>query len=220
MPEILHSLPEVVRRRLADTDVELVDAHLIGRRNNTFVDLRSRKFEKRVNEDGTVSLVGYATTWGTWYDVAGGPPFGWSESIARGAASKALAERDDTRFLFNHEGIPMARNKSATMTLTSDDIGLLVELPSLDVQRNVFAAALESAIDRGDVDEMSFAFRAVRQEWNADFTERQILELRLFDVSAVTFPANTATIIGTRDTSPEPRHSLSLALAQAQALVG
>src|SRR5688572_10708077 len=98
--DVRHALPEQVRRRLADTDAELIDAHIYDRRANTFVDCRFSKFEKRANDDGTVALVGYATTWDTWYDVAGGPPWGWSESIAKGAATKALAERDDVRFLF------------------------------------------------------------------------------------------------------------------------
>lgn len=224
MPEIdrRHSLPEFVRRRLADSDEILIEAELYARRNTSFVDLRRRPLETRANEDGTVGLVGYATTWDTWYDVAGGAPYGWSETIVAGAANKALAERDDVRFLFDHEGIPMGRNKSATMGLSADDIGLLMDLPSLDVQRNAFASALASAIERGDVDEMSFAFRAVRQEWNEDYTERRILELRLYDVSAVTYPANTATIIGLRTNETMRQENsgypLGLALAQAAAL--
>jgi HK97 family phage prohead protease len=77
--------------------------------------------------------------------------------------------------------------------------------------------SLVSAIRRGDIDEMSFAFRAMRQEWNDDYTERIITEVRLFDVSAVTYPANPATLITARG-SDEPRrgYPLSLALAEAE----
>jgi HK97 family phage prohead protease len=216
------SLPEVVRRRLADSDDELINPALACRRGTALADARiTTRFETRENDDGTVGLIGYATTWDTWYDVAGGAPYGWSESIAAGAANNSLQRGDKVKFLFDHEGIPMASNTAATMRLAADTVGLYMELPSLDVKRNVFAAAVWSAIDRRDVDEMSFAFRAIRQEWNDDYTERRILELQLFDVSAVTFPANSATIIGVRSEAPvvEPvGMPLSLALAQAVAL--
>jgi uncharacterized protein len=219
---IRNGLPPEVVSRFGGEDI-LIDANLAALRGSNMVDLRRAKIESRVNDDGTVSLTGYATTWETEYNVAGGPPYGFVETIATGAATKSLQERDDVRFLFDHEGIPMARNKSATMLLSADEVGLRADIDHLDVVRNVFAAALASAIERGDVDEMSFAFQAIRQEWNADFTYRRITELRLFDVSAVTFPANSATIIGLRREgliSPDARSfPLSLALAQAQALV-
>lgn len=188
------------------------------------VESRGYKIEARANADGTYHVSGYATTWDTWYDVAGGAPYGWSESIAKGAATKSLAERDDVRFLLNHEGMPLARTKSGTMTLTADDMGLFVDAPNLDL-RNPSAAELQSCLDRGDVDQMSFAFMATLQEWNEDYTQRRILEVRLFDVSAVTYPANEATIIGLRSAAPaapiEPTErgmSLRLALALADSL--
>mgnify|MGYP002684426633 FL=1 len=53
------------------------------------------------------------------------------------------------------------------------------------------------------VDSMSFAFRVTRQEWNEDYTERTIRELQLFDVSAVTYPANPAATITARDENTE-----------------
>lgn len=170
------------------------DAHI--------AEARRHQLEYRALEDGTMSVTGYALTWNTWYDVAGGPAAGgWSETILRGALDKALAERDDVRFLINHEGTPLARTASGTMTLVSDDIGLRVDIPALDMS-NPKAQELRSALERGDVDQMSWAFRVVRQEWNSDYTERTIREVRIFDVSAVTFPANPATIIGVRNEQP------------------
>jgi hypothetical protein len=153
--------------------------------------------------------------------VAGGAPFGWSETIARGAATKSIAERDDVRFLLNHEGLPQARSRGLvidTMRLTADDIGLRVDIDHLD-ERNPRVIELLSAVDRGDVDQMSFAFQVIRQDWNGDYTVRHITELRLFDVSAVTYPANPATIIAARATLDVARtFPLSLALAQAELL--
>ena len=219
---------DAVTARLTGDPALLVSAGLAARTaKGEFVEARSYHVETRANDDGTKGLVGYATSWDTWYDVAGGAPYGWSETIAKGAATKSLAERDDVRFLTNHEGLPHARSRGLaldTMQLTADDMGLRFDIPTLD-ERNPAVAELLSAIERGDVDQCSFAFMPIRQEWNEDYTQRRILELRLFDVSAVTYPANTATIVGLRSAAPaaplEPTDrgmSLRLALALAESL--
>ena len=156
-------------------------------------------------DDGTFAIHGYASTFDTPYPIAGGPERGgWSEVVARGAYDKALSERDDVRLLNNHSGFPLARTKSGTLLLRADSVGLFTDAPSLDL-RNPAAQELRSALERGDVDEMSFAFRVTRQSWNADYTERVIQEVRLFDVSVVTYPANPATAVQVvRDGSPIP----------------
>ena len=217
---LTNSLPPEVRERLGVDSSTLITAGLATRSGAYIVESRARDIEARANDDGTYHVSGYATTWDTWYDVAGGAPYGWAESIAKGAATKSLAERDDVRFLANHEGLPMARTKSKTMTLASDDMGLFVDCPSLDLS-NPSAAELRSCLDRGDVDQMSFAFMAIKQEWNADYTQRLITEVRLFDVSAVTYPANEATIIGLRSAAqaaaPSADRGMSLRLALALA---
>lgn len=220
---LTRSLPDAVRERLGVESASLADVGLAARAAAGIVEARSYQIEAREVADGVFHVQGYAATWDTWYDVAGGAPYGWAETVAKGAVSKSLAERDDVRFLVNHDGLPLARTKSGTMTLASDDIGLLVDAPELDL-RNPTAAELRSALERGDVDEMSWAFMVTRQEWNEDYTERRILEARIFDVSAVSFPANPATIIGLRSEAPAATESqrgafpLSLALAQAAAL--
>lgn len=210
------SLPPEVRERLDLTGTGLVVSVSMPK-NGTSAIVEARRStlpEVRKAEDGTVSLVGYAATWGVPYDVAGGAPYGWTETIAAGAVTKSLQERDDVRFLVNHEGVPLARTKSGTMRLASDDLGLLVDVLSLDMV-NPTAIEIVSAMTRRDVDQMSWAFRVTRQEWNEDYTERTILEAQMFDVSAVTFPANPATIIGVRSDDPAPRRRMSLACARA-----
>ena len=218
---LTRSLPDAVRDRLQVESGALVDAGIAARTTQGIVEARAHVIETREIADGVFHVQGYAATWDTWYDVAGGAPWGWTETIARGAVSKSLAERDDVRFLLNHEGMPLARTKSGTMTLASDDIGLFVDVPSLDLT-NPRSQELRSALERGDVDEMSWAFMVTRQEWNEDYTERRILEARMFDVSAVSFPANPATIIGLRSEAPTTSQRgafpLSLAIAQAAAL--
>jgi HK97 family phage prohead protease len=147
-----------------------------------------------------VGLRGYASTTEEPYAVTD-----WlgeyQETICRGAFAKALNERQDVRLLINHEGIPVARTKSGTMTLTEDDRGLLVDVPSLDTD-SPLVQTLRSAMQRGDLDQMSFSFRATRQEWNEDYTERFVREVKLFDVSAVTYPANEGTDVKLRGGLP------------------
>ncbi len=212
----LRNLPAPVLERLAKFDThELgVDVRQAGR----LLEARGREIEVRANDDGTLALAGYATVYEAPYDVAGGAPYGWTETIARGACDKSVNERDDVRCLVNHEGIPVARTKSGTMALTSDQVGLRVDVPSLDAA-SPLVQSLCSALAREDLDEMSFAFRVLRQEWDEDYLERRILEVQLFDVSVVTYPANPATIAqlqrSAEQPQPDPQPTMSLAFAEA-----
>jgi HK97 family phage prohead protease len=180
--------------------------------------------ELRAADDGNPVLTGYALVYDTRYDIGGGPDNGgFTEVIARGAATKSAKEAD-VKLLVNHAGVPLARTKSGTMTLESDDIGLRVSA-ELDPS-NPVVAELRSAMERGDMDEMSFAFRALNQDWSDNYEVRTIRELKLFDVSVVTFPANPATVAQIREsaleaetatTTPSGR-SLALARRQYEAL--
>lgn len=120
----------------------------------------------------------------------------FTETIESGAFKKTLEEKDDVRLLFNHDGLPLARTKSGTLTLAEDKTGLKVNA-TID-SRSALAKDVSVAIERGDLDEMSFAFQVLRQEWNGEYTERFIKELKLFDVSVVTYPANPATSVKLR----------------------
>lgn len=120
----------------------------------------------------------------------------YTEVIRAGAFKRTLDHGADVRLLINHDGIPLARTKSGTLELSEDSIGLLSRA-SLD-PASPTVAGLKSAMDRGDADQMSFMFRVVRQEWSPDFTQRDILEVQLFDVSVVTFPINEGTSVSLR----------------------
>jgi HK97 family phage prohead protease len=169
--------------------------------------------ELRFDEGKPPTLSGYALVYENRYDIGGGPERGgFTETIARGAATKSSKEAD-VKLLVNHGGVPLARSKSGTLTLESDDIGLRVSA-ELD-PANPVVAELRSAMARGDMDEMSFAFRAVRQSWDDAYEVRTINELKLFDVSVVTFPANPATVAQIRSEQPKPA-GRSLALARRQ----
>lgn len=176
----------------------------------------SRGVELREGPDGSLVFEGYATIYDYRYQVGGQPPMGFGETVARGAAAKS-AQEADVRLLVNHEGVPLARTKSRTLTLTSDDVGLHVRA-ELD-PTSPAVAELRSAMGRGDIDAMSMAFRALRDEWSDNNNERVIRELKLYDVSIVTYPANPATVALIRnDIPPQVGMSLGLATAQAEAL--
>lgn len=144
--------------------------------------------------DGLV-LEGYASVFDAPYDVYGGPPVGWSEVVDRKAFNRTLAGNPDLHLLINHEGMPLARTKSGTLSLSADNHGLKVRatLDPLDpdVQR------LQPKMDRGDMDEMSFAFRVPKggDVWNETETERRLVEVNIDkgDVSVVNFGANPST---------------------------
>lgn len=176
----------------------------------------SRGVELREEPDGSLVLEGYATVYDYRYEVGGQPPMGFGETIARGAAAKS-AQEADVRLLVNHDGVPLARTKSRTLTLTSDDVGLHVRA-ELD-PTSPAVIELRSAMGRGDIDAMSMAFRVLREEWTDNNNERTIRELKLYDVSIVTYPANPATVALIRnDTPPQVGMPLGLATAQAEAL--
>ena len=121
-----------------------------------------------------------------------------------GAFKRTLAGAGpDTAFLLNHSGMTLARTKSGTLKLSevtdgkaspiSGITGLYSEA-MLDPS-NMYVQAVRSAVERGDLDEMSFGFRVTRQSWNEDYTDRKIQEVSLDkgDVSLVNYGANDTT---------------------------
>lgn len=140
----------------------------------------------------TLTFTGYACVTEAPYEMSdwAGP---FTEVVRQGAFTKTLAEGADVPFLVNHTGLTLARTKSGTLQLSEDDTGLHTEA-SLD-PASPHVQALRSAMERGDVDEMSFGFWITRQVWSPDFDQRDILEVSLQkgDVSAVNYGANPNT---------------------------
>lgn len=159
----------------------------IERRTYTVQDVEARQAE-----DGVMRLSGYAAVFN---DASVPLPF--KEVIAPGAFRKTLTETPDVRLLINHEGLPLARTKNGTLTLTEDDRGLYFDAQLADTQE---ARDLWTLVQRGDVDQMSFAFRVIRQKWNEGRTERTLTEVSLADgdVSVVTYPAYPTTTVEAR----------------------
>lgn len=118
----------------------------------------------------------------------------YQETIRRGAFADAVKD-DDVRLLVNHEGIPLARTSSGTLKLSAKpDLRAVATLDGT----SPLVQTLSSAMNRGDLDQMSIGFQAVEQKWNDDYSKRTIHKVKLFDVSAVTFPANPTTTAALR----------------------
>lgn len=121
---------------------------------------------------------------------------GFVERVARGAFAGSLA--GDVRALWNHDPMHLlGRTTAGTLRLAEDSRGLAIELDPPDTQTGRDVVTL---IERRDVTGMSFAFRTLKDAWAkvAGSWLRTLLEVELFDVSPVTFPAYPATEVGLR----------------------
>ena len=153
----------------------------------------AQKLEVREAQSGEVRVSGYAAVFGEETNIGGM----FTEEISRGAFKDAIG-RDDVVFLINHEGLPLARTRSGTLTLEEDERGLYMEA-SLDAS-DPDVRSIVPKMKRGDLDKMSFAFVPTRQSWDdsKEMPKRMIEEAQLYDVSIVTTPAYNGTEIGLR----------------------
>lgn len=168
-------------------------------------EIRSFSFEVRAeeNEEHGHFLTGRPIVYNSRTNL------GWYDEIIE---SGALDETDlkDVRFLVNHntDMIPLARsrnnNENSTMQMSVDADGMSIRV-DLDTENNADARSLYSAVSRGDISGMSFMFTVDKDEWNdqqSDHPTRTIRSIdRVFEVSAVTFPAYSSTSITARGLS-------------------
>ena len=154
---------------------------------------------------------------------------GWyDEIVAAGALDKT--DLTDVRFLVNHntDMIPLARsrnnNANSTMQMEVDSEGLKIRV-DLDTENNAEARSLYSAVKRGDISGMSFMFTVDGDKWediDSDHPTRTITDLsKVFEVSAVTFPAYSDTSINARGLSEaldSAKESLESVKAEARAI--
>jgi len=169
--------------------------------------------EMREAGDGH-SLIGYAAVFDSPSE-----PMPFTEYVKRGAFTKTIKDGADVRLLIDHEGVPLARTKSGTLTLEEDERGLKV---SADLDpANPDAARVISAMRRGDLSQMSFAFRTIKDAWSDDRTVRELKEVQLFDVSVVTFPAYEQTMAELRElkTSVTMTSTTDISVRKAQIML-
>jgi len=145
------------------------------------------------NDKGLKTITGYAAVFNSLSEDLGG----FREKIDREAFTRTI-QNADVRALFNHDkNYVLGRTKSGTLKLSSDEHGLKIENIPPDTQ---WARDLLVSIDRGDVNQMSFGFRTISDKWEKRDKEdiRTLLDVELFDISPVTFPAYPDTEVGLR----------------------
>lgn len=178
---------------------------MTGPTSNIHRNLAADDFERRTfpaarlnieeRRHGGARLVGHAAVFNAVSENLGG----FREQIAPGAFRSSIG-RDDIRALFNHDpNFVLGRNGAGTLRLAEDGHGLAIEidLPDTTVVRDLIVAPIR----RGDINQMSFGFRTIRDHWAEDASAgslRTLLEVDLYDVSAVTFPAYPQTSISAR----------------------
>ncbi len=135
-------------------------------------------------------IQGYAALFDVWSVDLGG----FREIIRSGAFTKTLKDGADVRALFNHDpNWVLGRTRSGTLTITEDDRGLRIE--ALPPETQLISDLVLAPMERGDIDQMSFAFRTIRDTWGKEDGKpsRELLEAQLYDVSIVTYPAYEET---------------------------
>jgi HK97 family phage prohead protease len=163
------------------------------------------RLELRAGRDASTMprIVGHAAVYSQWSQDLGG----FKERVMPGAFTKAL-DGGDIRALFNHDAnFILGRQSSGTLELTDEKKGLHFEASPPDTQtiRDLVIAPMtpRNGSDVADLNQCSFAFLPVQDEWRAPklydgLYERDLVEVQLFDVSAVTFPAYDQTDVGLR----------------------
>lgn len=136
------------------------------------------------------------------------------------------ADLSDVKLMINHmDGmIPLARHrrgKRSTMDIAIDESGMHIKA-QLDAEKNINARALLSAVERGDIEDMSFAFgvRVTGEEWrdlDSSMPLRRITAIsKVFEVSAVNDGAYPQTEIYARSGALEnEKKALENAIAEA-----
>jgi len=155
--------------------------------------------------DGSLKIGGYAAQFNK--EATG---LSFREVIAPGAFSRSLQSGEPVYLLVNHDtnGIPLASTASGTLNLSEDEVGLRMEA-NLD-PANPKAQELYSAISRGDIAKMSFAFTVAPEGSSRSEGLRTLTDLNLFEVSAVTWPAYNDTALGARSAEDAQAEALEL----------
>jgi uncharacterized protein len=182
------------------------------------------RVERRADGDSeSVVVVGHASVFDQWTTLYEGRYFTWREIVRPGAFARAIRDGQDVRALWNHDAnIVLGRTRSGTLVLREDEQGLLSEInpPPTQTVRDLVL----SPIDRGDVSGMSFAFDVpnsgerrisekpdgstvvetgferitLRTDGERRIEERELLNVDIFDVSPVTYPAYDGTDVTRR----------------------
>lgn len=154
------------------------------------------RLEQREGEEPSFFVEGYASTFEPYvmFEMDG---IQYKEQILPEAFDDC--DMSDVIFCKDHEGTVFARTKNGTLELSVDEHGLFTRT---DLSKTASARAMFEEIQAGMYSQMSFAFIVQEDSYDKEEHLRTIRKVqKLFDVSAVSFPANPGTDISasTRD---------------------
>lgn len=151
------------------------------------------KFETR-EDGGELYIEGYFAVFNSNYELWEGA----SESVATGAFTNTMGA--DVRALIDHETrLVLGRNKAGTLELREDSHGLWGKIRINPNDQD--AMNLYERVKRGDVDQCSFGFDIVKEDTEIrddGSIHWTIREVKLYEVSVVTFPAYEETSVSAR----------------------
>lgn len=148
-------------------------------------------FELKASDSETNVLEGYASTFG-------GDPDSYGDVIEMGAFAKTIKERGhDIKFLWQHDwNQPIGK----IMEIYEDAKGLFIKVRISETTLGKDAMKL---IKDKVINKMSIGYSVIKQEWDSSSQTRTLKEIKLYEVSAVTFPANeNAIITGAKNQAP------------------
>lgn len=149
-------------------------------------------FQTRSDDKGSgFTVAGYASTYEPYvlFSLDG---VDYKEQIMPGAFNGA--DYSDTIMQYDHSGYVYARTRNGSLKVTPDDKGLYIEA---DLSKTTHSREIYEDIAAGNVDQMSFAFTVDREHYDPETHTRYIDSfLKIYDVSAVSIPANPDTSIG------------------------
>lgn len=158
-----------------------------------------REAENESEETENMTVEGYATTFNEPYTLYEDNDIIYREQVDPNAFEET--DMDDVIMQYDHEGRVFARTANETLSLNVDDKGLFIRanLGGTEIGRNLF-----EEIRGGYTDKMSFGFIVDKdEETRSEATDGRVDVLRtitgiskLYDVSAVSIPANNGTSIG------------------------
>lgn len=163
-------------------------------REYRMIQMPEMQFRALEDEEQRYIVEGYATTFDDPYVLFEYDGNKYMEQITRDALLNA--DMGDVIFLYNHEGMVYARQSNGTLQLSINEHGLYVraDLSSTEASREMY-----ESIKAGLVTQMSWAFTVEEESYNEKTRTRTILKVRkVYDVSAVSIPANPNTDISAR----------------------
>ncbi len=162
-------------------------------------------------QDGVIGvLAGYAAVFNQRSEVM----FDFVEIVKPGAFKRSLDSGEDVRALAHHQSAGIIGRRSAkTLRVNEDAKGLAIEV---DVPDTTVGRDLLTLVKRGDITGMSFGFQTVQDKWSWEQAQgqpklyvRELLDVDLFEVSAVTWPAYPSTSVEARSLEEFARRAIA-----------